>query len=193
MIKAVIFDLGGVLFKGSVKDFGKKAEKLGFEMKKGSETCLDKKLMLGTSSLRQAFERLFERKFFDHEFIPLAKAYMGNWVLDEALLDYAKALGKRYELGILSNSEKSYEEKYDEVWREVFPVILYSHRERMLKPDLEFFRLALKKLGVKPEEAVLIDDARENERPCRQLGIHFVHYKNLEKLKKDLELYGVRA
>jgi len=39
----------------------------------------------------------------------------------------------------------------------------------------------------------MVDDARENERACRQLGIHFVHYKNLEKLKKDLEMHGARA
>lgn len=193
MIKAVIFDLGGVLLKGSVKDFAKKAGKLGFELKNGSEACLDEKLLLGTSSLRQAFERLFERKLFDHEFIDLAKAYLENWQLDEELFEYAKQLGKRYSLAILSNSEKSYEEKYDGDLRKVFPVVLYSHRERMLKLDLEFFKLALKKLGVGPEEAVMVDDARENERACRQLGIHFVHYKNLEKLKKDLEMHGARA
>ncbi len=193
MIKAVIFDLGGVVLKGSVKNFQKSAGKLGFEMKKGSEVCFDEKLQLGKSSLRQAFERNFERKFFDDEFIELAKAYMGNWQLDQDVLNFAKALGKRYELAVLSNSEKSYEEKYDDVFREVFPVILYSHRERMVKPSLDFYRLALKKLGVGPEEAVMVDDARENERPCRQLGIHFVHYKNLEKLKKDLALHGVRV
>lgn len=192
MIKAVIFDLGGVVLKGSVKNFKKKAGKLGFEMKKGSEACFDKKLLLGTSSLRQAFERVFERKFFDNEFIELAKIYLENWQPDKEVLDYAKALGKRYELAILSNSEKSYEEKYDDILRKVFQVVLYSHRERMVKPDPGFFKLALKKLDVKPEEAVMVDDSIDNKRPCRQLGIHFVHFKGFEKLKKDLELHGVR-
>ncbi len=193
MIKAVIFDLGGVVFKGSVKGFQKKAKKLGFELKKGSETCFDEKLLLGQCSIRQALERVFEKKLSDEEFIELAKIYLGNWQLDEAVLEYAKALKKRCKVAILSNSEKSYEEKYYEVLKKVFSPILYSHRERMIKPDKEFFELALKKLGVQAEEAVMVDDARENEKPCRQLGIHFVQFKNLEKLRKDLELHGVRA
>lgn len=193
MIKAVIFDLGGVVFKGSVKNFQKKAEKLGFELKKGNETCFDEKLQLGQCSIRQALERVFEKKLSDEEFIELARVFLSNWQIDKAVLEYAKALGKRYKVAVLSNSDRSYEEKYDAVLKKAFSPILYSHRERMVKPDLEFFRLALKKLGVQAEEALMVDDAKENEKPCRQLGIHFVQFKGIERLKKDLELHGVRA
>lgn len=192
MIKAVIFDWAGVLFKESGVGFIKKGENI-LGKKAATSSSYDKKLCLGTSSLRSAFERMFGEKLLDQQFIELAKAWMANWQPDLEMLELAKSLKKRYKIAILSNSEQSYEQKYDADLRKVFHIVLYSHRERMVKPDPAFFELALKKLGVKPEEAVMVDDTAENERPCRQLGIHFVHYKNLEKLKKDLELHGVGA
>lgn len=194
MIKAVIFDLGGVVLKGKASDFVKEGERqLGVKAKPGSDLCFDKKLNLGTSSLRAAFERVFGVKMFDHEFLPLIKAWMSNWVLDEEVYGYAKKLRKNYKVAILSNSELSFEEKYGERLKKVFSPIVYSHRVRMLKPELGIFKHALQKLGLQPEECIFVDDSRENSAPCQQLGIHFILFKDLNRLKKDLELHGVRA
>jgi len=194
LIKAVIFDLGGVMLKGDVTKFISTGEKLlGTKAKQGTNTCFDRKLNLGTSSLRSAFERVFGVKMFDHEFIPLMKAWLSNWQMDEEMLAFAKKLGKRYKVAVITNSELSYEEKYDEKLSKVFPLIIYSHRARMIKPDKEIFEHALKKLGLEAEECIMIDDARENGAPCKELGIHFAHFKGINKLEKELELHGVRA
>ena len=194
MIKAVVFDLGGVVLKGKTMKFIKDGEKLlGVKAKEGTECCFDRKLNMGTSSLRPAFERVFGKKMFDQEFIPLMKAWLSNWQMDEEMLEFAKKLGKRHDIAILSNCEMSFEEKYGDELSKVFPVILYSHRERLVKPDKAFFELALKKLGVAPEEAIMIDDAQENINAAKAIGMHAVFFKNLEGLKKQLELYGVRA
>ena len=194
MIKAVIFDLGGVLLKGSVRKFLEKGEKiLGVKAKKGSELDFDKKLNLGQSSTRDAFERVFGKKMNDDEFIPLMKAWLGNWVLDEPLFEYAKALKKRYKIAIMSNSSQSFVEKHEHAWNRLFSPVVYSHKERMMKPNKEIFELTLQKLGLKAEECILVDDCRENGETCREIGMHFVQYSSLNKLIKDLELHGVRA
>jgi len=194
VIKAVIFDLGGVVLKGNLASFKNKSEKiLGVKAKPGTEALFDKKLNLGTSSLRAAFERVFGKKMFDGEFLPVIKAWMANWEIDEKLLSFAKKLGKRYNVAILSNSDLSYEEKYGERLAEVFPTIVYSHRARMLKPNKEIFEHTLKKLGLEPEECIMVDDVQENIRAAKELGMHAVQFRNFEKLKKDLELQGVRA
>ena len=153
----------------------------------------DRKLNLGQSSLRPAFERVFERKFFDDEFILLAKLWMNNWQPDEEMIALAKSLKKKYAVAILSNSEQSYEQKYRPKLEKVFSPILYSHRERMAKPNPAFFELALKRLGLQAQECIMVDDCHENMKPCQELGIHFALFKNLEKLKKDLEMHGVKA
>lgn len=194
MIKAVIFDLGGVILKGNIEIFLKKGEKiLECKAKQGTNCVFDKKLNLGTSSLRASFERVFGKKMFDDEFLPLIKAWVSNWEINEEMLAFAKKLGKRYQIAILSNSEQSYEEKYDKRLTKVFSPIIYSHRERMIKPDKEFFELALKRLGVKPEESIMIDDAKENIKASKSIGMHAIQFKSLEDLKKQLELHGVRA
>lgn len=194
MIKVVIFDLAGVVIKGKVETFLEKGEKiLGTKAKQTSEHNFDMKLNLGQSSERDAFERIFKKKMFDHEFIPLMKLWLSNWEIDEEVFAYTKRLKKKYKMAVVSNWVKSFEEKFDERLSTVFSPIIYSHRVRMVKPSKEIFELALEKIGIKAEECVFIDDGIENQKPCRELGIHFVLYKNLNKLKKDLELHGVRA
>jgi len=194
LIKAVIFDLGGVMLKGNVQKFLEKGEQiLETRAKHGNDTCFDRKLNMGTSSLRAAFERAFEKKMFDHEFIPLMKAWLKNWEIDNSMLAFAKTLGKKYKLAVLSNSELSFEEKYGDKLKKVFSPIVYSHKERMVKPNKAIFELTLKKLGLEPEECIMVDDTMENGNTCKAMGIHFVLFKNLEKLKKDLELHGVKA
>jgi putative hydrolase of the HAD superfamily len=194
VIKAIIFDLGGVVLKGKTMDFIKQGEKLlGVKARQGTETCFDSKMNLGTSSLRGACERVFGKKMFDHEFIPVMKAWLSNWQMDEQLLEYAKRLGKRYRVAILSNSEQSYEEKYGDQLKKVFPVIIYSHRERVLKPERRAFELVLKKLGVAPEEAIMVDDCQENLDAAKAIGMHAVLYRTLDNLQKQLELHGARA
>ncbi len=194
MIKAVIFDLGGVVLKGNVEIFLKKGEKiLGVKTKQESNCVFDKKLNLGTSSLRASFERVFGKKMFDDEFLPLIKAWVSNWEMDKEVFEFAKKLGKRYQVAILSNSEQSYEEKYDEELAKVFSPIIYSHRVRMIKPDKEMFEYILKKLGLEAEECVMIDDTHENIKAAKELGMHAVKYKSVNDLKKQLELFGVRT
>ncbi len=194
MIKAVIFDLGGVLLKGNVEIFLKKGEKiLGCKAKHGTNCVFDKKLNLGTSSLRASFERVFGKKMFDDEFLPLIKAWVSNWKMDEELFEFAKKLRKRYTVAILSNSEQSYEEKYGKRLAKVFFPIIYSHRIRMVKPDKEIFEHCLKKLGLRAEECIMVDDAHENIKAAKELGMHAVLYKNMNDLEKQLELFGVRA
>lgn len=194
MIKAVIFDLGGVVLKGKTMHFIREGEKLlGAKARQGSEACFDRKLNLGQSSLRSACERVFGKKMFDHEFIPLMKLWLGNWQMDTEMLDFAKKLGKKYRLAILSNSEMSYEEKYNDSLSKAFPVIVYSHRAKMAKPAGDIFEYTLKKLGVSPEEAIMVDDAQENIEVARAIGMHAILFKNLEGMKKQLELHGVRA
>lgn len=192
MIKAVVFDLAGVVLKESPGGFIKKGEKL-LGKKATTNSCFDKKLCLGKSSLRAAFERMFGEKLPDQQFIALAKAWMSNWQLDEEMLELAKNLKKKNKIAILSNSEQSYEEKYDAELRKVFPEIFYSHRLRMAKPEKGFFEHALKKLAIQAEECIMVDDAKENEAPCKQLGIHFILFKNIEQLRKRLGLHDIKT
>lgn len=191
MIKAVIFDLSGVIFKG--KHFIKKGEKiLGKTAVHNNDACFDRKLCLGTSSHRAAFERVFGKKLFDDEFIKLMKAWLSNWEIDEEMLALAKKLRRKYKLAVLSNSEQAYEEKYDNTLRKVFPIIVYSHRVRMLKPEKPIFEYTLKQLGVQPPESVMIDDVKENCETGKKLGMNCILFKNRQQCESELKNLGAK-
>ena len=191
MIKAVIFDLGGVVLKGS--HFIKKGEKiLGKKAVHNNDACFDRKLNLGTSSHRAAFERVFGKKLFDDEFIKLMKAWLSNWEMDEEMLELAKKLRRKYKIAILSNTEQAYEEKYDNTLRKVFPVVVYSHKARMLKPEKPIFEYTLKQLGVQPEESVMVDDVKENCETAKRVGMNSILFKNRQQCENELKSLGAK-
>jgi putative hydrolase of the HAD superfamily len=56
---------------------------------------------------------------------------------------------------------------------ELFDVVVDSCRVGLRKPDPQMFRLALEQLdGVRPEEAVFVDDFEANVAAARQIGMH---------------------
>lgn len=72
------------------------------------------------------------------------------------------------------------------IYRGFEPVIL-SYEERITKPNPKIYELAIKKLGVKPNEIVFIDNLAGNLRPAQALGIHTICARRTSQVIKDLE------
>ena len=66
-------------------------------------------------------------------------------------------------------------------------VIVTSYYSRKAKPDLEIFNEIIKKLNVKAEECVYIDDLEKNIPPAIQLGMKTILFKDIKQMKKALE------
>jgi epoxide hydrolase-like predicted phosphatase len=70
--------------------------------------------------------------------------------------------------------------EYGPQWRaklpvdELFEFIVDSSEVGMRKPEPRIFQLALDKLGVRPEEAVMLDDIAVNVEAARALGMHAI-------------------
>lgn len=70
---------------------------------------------------------------------------------------------------------------------EGFDAVILSYEEGMRKPeDLDFYHLAPKRLGVKPEECIFIDDKAENLPPAQSIGIKTVLFKNQQQAIEDI-------
>ena len=63
----------------------------------------------------------------------------------------------------------------------------------VVKPDPAMYTTALNFAGVKPWEAVMIDDIAANVEGAQALGIHAVLYEDPAKLKLDLKPYSLRV
>lgn len=61
----------------------------------------------------------------------------------------------------------------------------------VLKPSPAIYRLGLSFAGVRPGEAVMIDDRAQNVQAARSVGMHAVQFRDAAGLRQDLAALGV--
>ena len=185
-IKAIIFDLGGVLidlnFDACVNEFKKS---LGFER---ITEILDKYHQRGiygdmeegkisADEFRAAILRE-SRKGSTPEMIDRCiDVFLTG--MDDYKVDLLKELSGKYDLYILSNnnpiamnrSHKLWEEKgldYKNIFKEEF----ISCEMHMLKPGQEIYLEAIRRTGRKPEEILFVDDSLSNVEAAKKAGMN---------------------
>jgi 2-haloacid dehalogenase len=67
-----------------------------------------------------------------------------------------------------------------------FDGVLVSGEERMSKPDPAIFRLLLERFGLAPEATFYVDDSEPNVAAARDLGIDAVRFTGPEQLRREL-------
>jgi 2-haloacid dehalogenase len=68
-----------------------------------------------------------------------------------------------------------------------FDGIVVSGDEGVIKPDPRIFRILLERYAIAPEEAVFIDDNPANAAAADALGIHGIHFRSADLLRRELE------
>ncbi len=201
-IKAVIFDLGGVLVGFRQESFVKETfsyvpspGKLDWRQPQVIEA--HRQFELGNLSKKLFYGRILpfmREKISFNEFSRIWGA--GIFIWRPAVAEFIKKLSANgYKIGILSNCDA-----YS------FPLIMRYYRlQRFVnaaapsfkvharKPDKKIFLTALKGLREKPESCVYIDDLQKYVRKARSLGMKALQFKNLAQLKKELAKFGVKA
>jgi putative hydrolase of the HAD superfamily len=99
--------------------------------------------------------------------------------LDDELVAYISALRPAYQTAIISNFNESLRDVLDRVYAvaDAFDLIVVSAEESVMKPDTRIYHLTLERLGRQPAEAVFIDDSLANVEGARAAGLHAVHYQ----------------
>jgi putative hydrolase of the HAD superfamily len=93
---------------------------------------------------------------------------------------------------ILSNMgdsvHESIERAYD--WIARFDVRVWSYELKVAKPDRVIYEYVLQKLGVRPDEALFLDDKPENIEAAHAVGMKGIVFSTVEKLRSDLIAAG---
>ena len=76
-------------------------------------------------------------------------------------------------------------------WLSQFDLLVWSYQLRLVKPDAAIYRYALEKLGVRPEEALFIDDKQANVDAATRMGMKGVVFSTVERLRADLIAQGL--
>ncbi|NXI60517.1 ACD10 dehydrogenase, partial [Chloroceryle aenea] len=73
--------------------------------------------------------------------------------------------------------------------QKLFDVMVGSHREGLREPDPRIYKLCLERLGVQPQESILLDNSSQNLKAAAQLGIQTVKVDDPKVALKELETH----
>lgn len=199
-IKTVIFDLGNVLVNYDVEKAAKR-----FSAASGLSTKeIWKRFFL--SRFEQAYTRgeISTREF--HRIacktlgvaIPYAtfRHYWTDIFWENPGMDQLLGrLKEHYPLYLISNTNHMHFTYIKEQFRILrhFKRVFPSHKVGARKPDLKIYRRVLKKIGVRPQETVFIDDMESFIAGARKAGMHAIHFKNRKSLIQDLRKLGIQG
>lgn len=202
-LHAVVFDIGGVLERVGPTDWlSIWADRLGRSLS-DVEAAFDRVDPEGRAATGELDEPALRRGCARELGLPadLVDAFMGDlwdWYCgtpDEELLRYLRELRLRVLTGILSNSvdgaRREEERRY--ALPELVDVLVYSHEVGLAKPDPAVYRLTCDRLGVRPAEAVLVDDVAVNVDGARAVGMHAVLHEETARTITVLEQLLVGA
>ncbi len=108
---------------------------------------------------------------------------------NEQLLDFIRQkLKPSYKIGLLSNSSGQGIQKFfsgdDE---KLFDDMVFSGEVGIAKPHPEIYKLAAKRLGVKSEECIYIDDDDYRVEGAKTASMPAIVYEDFEQMKTELE------
>ena len=109
--------------------------------------------------------------------------------VDQGMIDLIQRLRSRFKVALLSNAPGNLRRWIAEEWKipqDTFDQIIISAEEGVMKPDPEIYRRTLTQLDVAPHEAIFVDDFEENVKAAKALGIQAIHFTSPETLVAEL-------
>ena len=184
LIRAVVFDIGGVL--EVTPDLGVSqrwerrlglaageiGQRLGATFASGAVGAISE---AGVNQAVAAQLGLDERQL-EAFWADLWCEYLGT--ANTELIEYARRLRPAYRTGILSNSFVGAREREQAAYgfSDLVDEIVYSHEAGMSKPDPRIYALACARLGVRPSETVFVDDTASCVEGARAAGLQAVRF-----------------
>lgn len=111
-------------------------------------------------------------------------------IKNTVLLDYIRTLKADYKVGLLSNIATNWvRDKFlsaDE--QSLFDEMIFSFEVHLAKPAPEIFELITERLGVQPNEAIMIDDIESYCEAARSVGMQAVCYQDFHQMRQELDV-----
>ena len=198
MIKAIIFDWGGVLIDNPADGL--------------MEYCADS-LNVDVNTLKNIFskyESIFQKGEISEEELwneictklnikkptvkslwkDAVKSVFKDKVQIYNLIPFLKKEG--YLIGFLSNTEiPTMEYFFENDYKKYFDVTTFSCAEKTVKPEEKIYNLTLKKLNIRPEESIFIDDKPDYINGAKKVSMNGIVFKTPEQLVKELASFSV--
>jgi epoxide hydrolase-like predicted phosphatase len=194
-IKAIIFDLGGVLLRTT--DFSPRnrlAVRLGMSRSELEEFVFGgesgAQAQRGEITVKEHWENLRSQINCEPEdFNGLLDEFFAQDELDGDLVDYVRWLHKTYKTALLSNAWDDLRQVIAHKWhiKDAFDAMIISAEVKLAKPDPRIFQLALEELGVEANQAIFIDDMQKNVDGAKTVGLQVIRFQTPQQMRFDLD------
>jgi FMN phosphatase YigB (HAD superfamily) len=195
-VKAVIFDIGGVLVQ-QVDRTRARSWETRLNLEEGSlgrviwTMPISAQAEIGRASEDAVWAAVADR--FQLNPIDLAALrgdFFSGSVWNERLIDYARSLRSRYTTGVISNAWPNARADVKRwVNGDTFDDLIFSAEVGLAKPDRRIFELAVDRLQVQPAEAIFIDDVQQNVEAAQAIGLAAIRFLNSDQTINDIEQY----
>ena len=187
MIKAVVFDSGGVLVNNvNTKKFWSNSKKsLKLRKNFGIGKISTKEFIGKGSVLLKMSKKDFFKKY--------KEAYDKITLHKEVFKIYKKINIDKY---VLSDNNPIHTRYTKRDYKEIFEIskkTFLSQKIGMRKEKIKTFKYVIDKIKTNPKEVLMIDDEKSNLKNAKKIGIKTILYKNPKQLKKDLKKLGVEV
>lgn len=184
MIRGIIFDCFGVLFGGSAETFQAMCppERLDdfYDLVKQADYgfITGEEYVVGLAEILQ------------QEPEAMRDILLQTHIKNEDLMEYLKMLKSDYKIGLLSNVSSGRIEHLIslEEQQRLFDAVILSYDVHLTKPSPEIFTLAAERMGLRPEECIMIDDRAENCEGANRAGMktvwHAANTQTIESLEE---------
>jgi putative hydrolase of the HAD superfamily len=197
-IRAVIFDVGGVLVR--TFDRGPRAaweERLGLGPGGADElvfhSAMGQAAQRGEVTNDALWSWIEQQVDLGDAFADFRRDFWVGDRLDETLVALIRSLRPRYQTAIISNATDALLRSLttDHPIAADFDLIVGSAAEGIMKPDPRIYRNTLQRLGRKPDQAVFIDDAPANVAAAQALGMQAIRFTQNTDLAAELRALGL--
>lgn len=194
MIKAVFFDLGGVIVRTEFQAPRQHlAERLGMEYEDLVKLVFD-----SPSSIKASHGEISDKEHWAEvtkrlrrpaaETETIREEFFAGDVVDREILEFLRSLRPDYFVGLISNAwpdlrDYIARQKFDDA----FDHMVISGEVGVIKPEARIYQIALEQARVNPDEAVFVDDFEENVEGCRAVGMHGIHFRDPQEAMGELK------
>ncbi len=199
MVRAILFDLGGVLV---TEPFPVMESLLsGLSGRPYPQVREARKLFwtdyeLGRMGGREFMERWIGELDMDVSAEELFSKTFGFIKVKEDVLDVVKRIRSSgdYLLGVISNNTDEWAEHCGDALGlgDLFDAWIISSHHHIKKPDREIYGLAAERLGLTTGDCLFIDNRERNVQGAEAAGMKGLHFRDAEQLEADLNRLGIR-